>query len=72
MKYAGVKYLSSKKGQIYDYLSIEGVEVGDIVVVPTQFGLSVAQVKEMRDTSSVRSVLQIAHIIIPLVPYENQ
>ena len=68
MKYAGVKYLSSKKGQIYDYLSIEGVEVGDIVVVPTQFGLSVAQVKEMRDTSSVRSALQIAHIISDASP----
>ena len=68
MKYAGVKYLSSKTGQTYDYLTLDGVEVGDIVVVPTQYGLSVAQVKEMRDTSSVRSALQIKHIISDASP----
>lgn len=63
MKYAGVKYLSSKKSKTYDYVTIEGVDIGDIVVVPTQFGVSIAQVVELRDTAEVSTMLQIRHVI---------
>lgn len=63
MRYAGVRYLSSTNSSIYDYLSIEGVAIGDVVVVPTRFGLSIAQVVEMRDTSSVQALQKIKHVI---------
>lgn len=63
MEYVGVKYLSSKESGVYDYVAIDGVEIGDIVVAPTQFGISLAQVVDKKDTPAVQTVKQILHII---------
>lgn len=70
VQYAHVRFLSNLTGgeQLYDYRMIDGVQVGDIVLVSTRHGWSIAQVMSIGDVSGISVIKSIAGILTDTSP----